>query len=79
MWILGHRAFCFAEKYVRNLWGDEGMPVEVELFWWRTDAVERGSVLAGLRRGILLGLRKSAKSIFQNPELAALRQQDFEK
>ena len=36
-----------------------------------------GSVRAGLRRGKLLGLRESAKTISKNPELAALRQQDF--
>ena len=40
-------------------------------------AVELGSGRAGLRRGKLLGLRGSAKTISQNPELAALKQQDF--
>ena len=45
----------------------------------RTYAVELGSVRAGLRRGKLLGLRGSAKTISKNPELApmSLRQQDF--
>ena len=45
----------------------------------RTYAVELGSGRARLRRGKLLGLRESAKTISKNPELApaSLRQQDF--